>query len=582
MTGVRALALLALVGLAAAVLAHGLALKVLLSDLDDRLDRSLILSARAVEAEIERFRALPDVAAEDARIIAASANPADRAAIDTANRYLETVVQHTGAAQLFLLDSAGRAIAASNWATSESLVGEVYEFRPYFRQALAGGRGSYYAIGVTTGRPGYFHSVRIPDAGAGPGVLVVKIEIEALQAAWQSAEQATAVLDRDGVVILSGVAEWLYRPLAPLAPQVLARMAAERTYDGVALEAAAPLLADGHLSAAGQPMRHRQAALSRDGWQLIAAAPLAPVQATARFWAIGAALLAALLTGILKIWHQRHELTQLRLRQSVELERRVAERTADLAREVEARRRTEADLRAAQDSLIQSEKMAALGRMSTAIVHEISQPLAAMEATLAAAEIGLPPQDGATAGRIDKARGLVRRMQRTTKHLKSFARRDAGQVEMIDLRQVAANALELIAPRARAAGVAPAYDPPAGPVPARAGPVRMEQVCVNLLLNALDAVEGRAGAEVRLTLGPGPVLEVADNGTGIAAADLPRVTEPFFSTKDGGEGLGLGLSISRAIVEEFGGSMQIASPPGEGTRVTVRLPDVALRREAAE
>lgn len=583
MTGIRALALLALVGLAAALLAHFVALRVLLADLDAQLDRSLILSSRAVEAEIERFRALPDVAAEDARIKAAVARPADPDAIDTANRYLETVVRHSGAAQLFLLDQTGLAIAASNYAAPDSFVGEVYAFRPYFRQALEAGRGTYFAIGVTTGRPGYFHSVRIPDAGAGPGVLVVKIELEALQGAWQSAEQATAVADRDGVVFLSGAEEWLYRPLAPLATEALVRLASERTYDGVALEQAAPLLAGGRLTLEGAgAMRHRLAPLPRENWQLIAAAPLAPAQGAAQLWALGAALLAALLTGIAKIRHQRHELIQLRLRQSAELEARVAERTADLAREVEARRRTEADLRAAQDSLVQSEKMAALGRMSAAIVHEISQPLAAMEATLAAAEIGLPPADAPTAGRIEKARGLVRRMQRTTKHLKSFARPDRGQLDVIDLRDVASNALELVAPRARAVGVAPACALPPHPMPARVGPVRMEQVCVNLLLNALDAVEGRAAGEVRLTLGPGPVLAVSDNGPGIAEADLPRVTEPFFSTKVSGEGLGLGLSISRAIVEEFGGRMDIASRPGAGTTVTVRLPDVTESREAAE
>lgn len=394
MTGLRVLALLSVVGLAAAALSHTLALRVLVSDLDTQLDRSLILSARAVEAEIERFRALPDVAAEDARIKAAVARPDDATAIDAANRYLESVVRHSGAAQLFLLDQNGRARAASNFATAESLVGEVYAFRPYFQEALTLGRGTYYAIGVTTGRPGYFHSIRIPDAGAGPGVLVVKIELEALQEAWRSAEQGTALIDRDGVVFLSGVPDWLYRPMEPLGPEALTRMEAERTYAGVALQKAVPLLQDGALRGPdGGELRYRGTDLEREGWQLIAATELDPAQALARLWALGAALVAALLTGIAKIWHQRHELTQLRLRQSAELEARVAERTVDLAREVDARRQAEADLRAAQEHLIHAEKMAALGRMSTAIVHEISQPLAAMEATLTAAELSLTPSD---------------------------------------------------------------------------------------------------------------------------------------------------------------------------------------------
>ncbi len=178
---------------------------------------------------------------------------------------------------------------------------------------------------------------------------MVKIELQALQDTWRSAELATAVADRDGVIFLSGVDGWLYRPLTPLSPATIATLSAARTYDGVDLGQAEPLLAGGAIADGnGAPMRLRQNAIGPDGWVLLAAAPLAPVRASARLWAIAAALVAALLTGMLKIWHQRHELVQLRLRQSAMLEALVAERTTDLAREVEARKRTENDLRRAR------------------------------------------------------------------------------------------------------------------------------------------------------------------------------------------------------------------------------------------
>lgn len=590
MTGLRALAVLAAVGLAAALLVYATAERLLLTDLDGQLDRSLILSARAVDTEIERLRSLPDVAAEDARIRAAVAAPDDPKIIDTANRYLEAVARHTGADQLYLMDASGLTIASSNWASPESFVGQRYDFRPYYKQALTGGRGAYYGIGATTRRAGYFQSLRIavPQGAAGAaagdatGVLVVKIELQALQDTWRSAELATAVADRDGVIFLSGVDGWLYRPLTPLSPATIATLSAARTYDGVDLGQAEPLLAGGAIADGnGAPMRLRQSAIGPDGWVLLAAAPLAPVRASARLWAIAAALVAALLTGMLKIWHQRHELVQLRLRQSAMLEALVAERTTDLAREVEARKRTENDLRAAQEGLIQSEKMAALGRMSTAIVHEISQPLAAMEATLAAAGLTLTEHDTRTGPRIETARSLVRRMQRTVRNLKSFARRAPLTMEVIDLRRVVSGAVEIAAPRARALGIVPEIVTPDAPVPARAGPVRMEQVCVNLLLNAFDAA-AEAGGKVQVRLGPGPVLTVADTGPGIPEDRLAQVWEPFFSTKTGGEGLGLGLSISRAIVEEFGGRVDIRSTPGHGTEVIVTLPPVDEGREAAE
>ena len=235
----------------------------------------------------------------------------------------------------------------------------------------------------------------------------------------------------------------------------------------------------------------------------------------------------------------------------------------------------EIDLRATQEALVHTEKMAALGRMSAAIVHEISQPLAAMEATLSAAELGLDKNDTATATRLGKARTLIRRMQRTTKHLKSFARKDVAERSLIDLRAPVASALELVAPRARAIGVLPVFHAPDGKIEVMAGVVRIEQVVANLLLNALDAVADMPEAQITVTLTAedGQArLCVADTGKGIPETDLPDVTEPFFSTKVTGESLGLGLAICKAILSDFHGSLEISSDLGHGTRVTATVP----------
>jgi two-component system C4-dicarboxylate transport sensor histidine kinase DctB len=384
-----------------------------------------------------------------------------------------------------------------------------------------------------------------------------------------------AITDQDGVAFLSGAPEWLYRPTLPLGPETLARIRASRTYDGVDLAPSQAILtAPDHAISAKGPMLIRTRPLTDDGWTLLTGAPLAPVTTTATLSAFGAALLALLATGLAKIANQRRQLVALRLRQNALLEARVTERTRDLAHEVQARRQTEAELRAAQDGLIHSEKMAALGRMSAAIVHEISQPLAAMEATLGAAEIALPAGQEKTQTRIATARGLIRRMQRTTKHLKSFSRKEQGELALIDISHAIENAIELTAPRAKAIGVSPQFIAPLASIHVRAGAIRMEQVLVNLLLNALDAVEGKPDARITVTTEQAALttIRVTDTGTGIASADLPRITEPFFSTKITGEGLGLGLSISQAIVQEFGGEIRISSDIGTGTTVTVTLP----------
>ena len=581
--------------LTVALLAAGLAYSVTwqrgLRTLDTMLDQSLILTRRAVESEIARFRALPDVAAEDVRITNALRDRTSPEATGAASRYLETIAERTGATHLYLMDSSGHVLSASNWNTPLSFVGQNYSFRPYFRDALTTGRGGFYAIGVTTGTPGYFLSSRVGPADD-PAVIATKIDVTPLERTWKTAGVSVAIADRDGIVFLSGVDDWRYRPLRPLGPATLERLDRVRTYDGIDIAQARPLLTaapDGGALALSGPdgaeLRGRSALIEADDWRVISAAPIAPVRAAALLWALGAALAAVAATALAMIVNQRRQLTRLRLRQGALLETRVAERTRELAHEIEARRKTEADLRAAQESLIHTEKMAALGRMSAAIVHEISQPLAAMEATLAAAELSAASDTAKTGTRIGTARSLIRRMQRTTKHLKSFSRKDTNTLTLVDLNKVVQNALDLVAPRAKAVGVTPTFSA-ADPAPqVMAGAVRLEQVCLNLLLNALDAVEGQEGALVAIAtqaMGDSAVIEVTDSGSGIAAEDLPRVTEPFFSTKIGGEGLGLGLSISQAIVTEFGGRIDIASAPGTGTRVTVTLPLASQAREAAE
>lgn len=537
------------------------------------LDQTLLLTIRSVEAEIERLRALPAIAAEDDRIRRALSGVGSLA---DANAYLETVAAHAGANELFLIDAQGETIAASNWNRPGSFVGQNYAFRPYFQDALATGRGQFYAIGVTTGVPGYFLAARV-DAGDVVGVMVVKLDLRPLQATWRAADADVALADEYGVVFLSARAEWQYRPLTDLPSGVMANLVAARAYEGVGLGDAAPLLSrppEG-ADALGDGWIARLGPVPATGGQVIVLRSMQGVQRIAFGWAALAAFATLAIAATLKGIEQRRQIVALRLSQSEALEAMVIDRTADLAREVEARKQAETDLRATQEALIHTEKMAAMGRMSAAIVHEISQPLAAMEATLSAAELAIPQGETKMSTRIGKARDMIRRMQRTTKHLKSFARKDPVELRRIDLRAPVKSARDLVLPRAKAAGVAPVLNLPARAVPVMAGTVRIEQVVANLLLNALDAVEATPDAQVTVSLGMTATqaqIVVTDNGAGIPDEDLPRVVDPFFSTKQTGEGLGLGLAICKVILADFGGTLDIRSAPGAGTEVTVVLP----------
>jgi len=289
-----------------------LAWRLSLNAIEERLDQSLILTLRALETEIDRFRYLPKVAGEDARIAAAIANPGDAVTIDAANRYLERVTELAGASHLYLMDDKGLTLAASNWQTDESFVGQDYSFRPYFNEAMRKGSGAFYAIGVTTKTPGYFLAAKVGNPAA-PGVVVVKVDLVPLQNAWIAAGQTTAVADVDGVVFLSGAPDWIYRPLHPLSDAALARLTEQRTYQGAKLALAEPLLdATGNWThdASGIRMRASTAPFGED-WQVVAAAPALPAILAALGWGAGAALATGLGLGIAQIQRQRRMLVEL-------------------------------------------------------------------------------------------------------------------------------------------------------------------------------------------------------------------------------------------------------------------------------
>ena len=552
------------------------------------LDQRLQLFARGVESEIDRFRALPPVLARDARI--RDVLLAGPQAASAANAYLAAVTADTGADVLYVLDATGLTVAASNHATPQSFVGHNYRFRPYFQDALRLGHGRFYAVGVTTGKPGYFLSSTIRDGERLIGVAVVKVDMAPLEAAWAQSNPLVAIADADGVVFLAGRSEWKYRTLAPLAPEALGRLAESRKYSGIDLATAAPLFATAGTTAApatfvDNALLFRTAAVGPEGWLLLAASDMTPIQAGAGLAGLIAALLFLLSAAAVANLRQRRQLLRAKLQSHDALERAVAERTAELAREVQERRRAETDLRAAQDSLVQAASLAALGRMSAAIAHEVSQPLAAIENTLATAGLYAERGDAAETGRsVRKARALTERIQRTVRHLKTIARPQALDVRPVALARSVEAAIEIVAHRARLLSVEIAVETPREPVFVSANDIGIEQIVLNLLNNALDAVAGRPGPRVRVSIacdGTAGSVTVADNGPGIDDAVLRRITEPFFSTKQAGEGLGLGLSICRAIVEKFGGAVHAGRAPEGGAAFVVTLPlaDVARRRE---
>jgi len=318
---------------------YHLAIGAATASLEGQLQRSLVVTNRAIETEIDRFRYLPLILGEDARIRALAAGERSSDVLEAANRYLETVVAQAGAAELYVLDERGVALAASNFATSETFVGHDYNFRPYFEDALRTGAGRYYAIGVTTRKPGYFLTSRIDVPGRPPIIVVVKADLLPLEATWKAAGVQTAIADQWGIVFLSGNPDWKYRPLVPLAPEALAQVAKERKYDGVNVAAARPILPASVVTLppgeAKAPALHVEegqlmakfSVVRPDGWLVLASTSTGDTGKVAGFWALATLIAGGLASGMLYFLRQRAILIRTRLRQGEILERKVARRT---------------------------------------------------------------------------------------------------------------------------------------------------------------------------------------------------------------------------------------------------------------
>ncbi|MDD1015384.1 ATP-binding protein [Pseudomonas rubra] len=536
-----------------------------------RASEQLGLYATSLHTLIERYRALPAVLALDPELISALRGPVAGTVQDALNRKLERINGAANSSTLELLDRTGLAVAASNWRLPSTYVGSNYGFRPYFKQTRSQGSGRFYAVGVTSGVPGYFLSSAVQDENSRfLGAMVVKLEFPELEREWRQGSDILLVSDARGIIFIANQDGWRYRELQPLSSADRAELAVTRQYDKQPLvplqhHVLSSFDSNSHLTRVQGPEGStdylwESLPLEAEGWTLhLLRKP--QVSEDGRNAALAAAAVWLSVVFALLFISQRLRLARLRQRSREELERLVQARTRDL--------------RTAQEGLVQSAKLAALGQMSAALAHEINQPLTTQRMQLATLRLLLDNQ------RLDEARQalepleqMLTRMAALTGHLKTFARNSpSGLRERLDLATVVDQALQLLDARIRAEDVSVALYL-ARPAWVRGDAIRLEQVLINLLRNALDAMAQKSykRLEVRIDAEQDHWrLSVLDSGGGIAAEHLACVFDPFFTTKPVGEGLGLGLAISYGIIHEAGGRLQVDNQPG-GARFSLTLP----------
>jgi two-component system, NtrC family, C4-dicarboxylate transport sensor histidine kinase DctB len=586
------------VGLAAAVHRHSH--NEAMAELTDRAGGTLQLAVAALDGQIRRYDRLPGLIAQNPVVRDLMALPDNPARVQAANLFLQITNQLLQSSDIYVMALDGVTIAHSNFAGPASFIGGNFAFRPYFQDALTQGVGRFYALGTTSGQRGYYFGAPVLQDDQNAGVLVFKIDLDAIEDSWRNHDYQVLVTDPEGVVFLSSRDDWAYATLMPQTAAQRARTQATRRYADAPLRQLDTTMRPGPSGAdlwmlEGTRYVVQSQRMDEADWTVHVLVPMSAADVTAATRAALAALLAGLAgLGTLVFWQHRRRLDE-RLAMQAEaralLERRVVERTAELATvntrlkaEVSERRATEARLRATQEELIQAGKLAALGQMSAALSHEFNQPLGAARNFTENAQLLIDR------GRIDEARGaldrilsLIDRMAELSRHLRNFARKPNAQLSDVALPDAVAAALEILGWRLRAQGVTLEQDVP--PLIVRAGPVRLQQVLVNILSNALDALdaEGATGRVIQLAAcaeGNQAVLSVTDTGPGIAPSLIERIFDPFFSTKGVGKGLGLGLSISYNIVHDFGGTLTAANAPGGGAVFTLTLPMADARADA--
>lgn len=533
-----------------------------------------IFYAKSLKDSLEKYRHLPYVLARDSRIRALLRGEVDEIKV---NPHLEDFANATGAL-IFVLDKGGSSVAASNWRTEQSLLGHNYGFRPYFIDARNGRAGGYYAVGLQTGKPGFFISYPVLDVGELLGVVVVKVDLEPIQSSWTGGDETIMVSDAYGVIILSSSSDWKYKTLQPLS-EGTTRTLRINQYPGTSLEVLTIRRNNTKygniLFVDEKPYLEVSQQLPDYGWRLHYLLDIQNVKHIVRLTIFASVTFFIMVFLALLYYRERRQ--KLISRQEARGAREIHELNLRLQEEITEHERTEQSLRDTQKELIQTSKLAALGRMSAALAHELNQPVTAIRTFLASCRIFIER------GQIDNVEknlsliaDLTDRMAGITGQLKTFSRKSKGRSEDVDLAERVQRVLEFTRPQLDKHNIiVETILPDLGTARIPGGTVRVEQVLSNVLKNAMDAVKNAPVREIIIAVSvqADKVLAVfEDSGKGISADVLENIFEPFFTTKESGEGLGLGLSISYGILQDIGGNIRAANRKEGGARFELEFP----------
>ncbi|MEY2893807.1 MAG: hypothetical protein RJA98_3715 [Pseudomonadota bacterium] len=666
------------------------------------LQSALEMHAQWLRGVTGQYAALPTVVGQQAEVLRLLSQPNDGPQRERINHDLEAVAHKAGATALYLMDAQGLTLAASNWRTPDSFVGQRYGRRPYFVQAMAGGTGLFYGVGITTSKPGLFIAEPIRQNGRVIGVVAVKVALDSLADSWARSPEPVLLRDEHGVSFLASHAAWRFRPTRALSPAEQSWLRDTQAYGpGATLVplpwATTPGPQPGDLwvqtELNGRPRSYlaREWRMPEFGWTLTALSSRNDIlQARHQAWAMATLALAVLGLGALygRLRAQR-DAEQREARAA--LEQRVHDRTRELqdahafrhameesllvgmrARDLQGRviyvnralcemvgfeahellgrrppypywhpndldrhwtesnaglngqaepsgyesrvrhkaghdvitmvytaplidaegvqrgwmssvvditeqRRTDERQRAQEAQLQRTARLAGLGEMASTLAHELNQPLMALSNYAAAATVlvHIGPQSmlleslGDIQAQAQRASDIVHR-------IRGLVRPGRHPEQRFAVAELLAGVLRWLQPELQARQARVQSSLPAELPLLNADRVLLEQVLLNLMLNALQSLDGQP-AERRLIDVAARVgddghmhLSVADRGPGVAPEHAAHLFDAFFTTK--ADGLGLGLKICRSSIESQGGALHWFARPGGGAVFEFNLP----------
>ena len=558
-------------------------LRFTLAEIETRAQANLAVQTAVLERLLDKFRLLSPLLARGpgaGRLVSGVGNDLDRTITAVA-------AGMSGAEEIWLMDPFGNTVLSSLDGVPNGALGGGDAIPIAFSQAVQGQLGRELIDGTPETPASYVFSSPLRSSDRFLGVIAVRVSLADVEQAWALSKDPVLALDGDGRVVVTNVPAWRGTMFDDL-------KFGDRLSDLSVLGRLRLLLPDaGH----GSTSMELSTELPVLGWQVLTLADIDTARRQSG-WAMLIALLICVIAagGLWVVLLRRQELNRQIRRDkaaALRLERRVRSRTAELRKtntqleqEVREREQAEADLRQTQAELVQAAKLATLGRMSAALSHEYNQPLAAIRSDAEVADMLIDRGRAVEAkDNLTRIGGMVSRMAEIAKTLKGFTRKSGTDIKPVSLRQVIDEALLLLQPQIKQTHVDLVTDLPDGDLIVGGGRIRLEQVVINLLANALDAVGDSPRPQVYLSLaceGGFAILSVRDNGSGISKDVLPQIFDPFFTTKEVGAGLGLGLSIAYKIVHDFSGVLTAANSDDGGAVFTMRLPVADKALLAAE